>query len=280
MLFSTFGRALLSQLHARMLMLTVVPFLLSLLLWGVLLWMGLTPAMDWVSAHVAGWIGADTVSTATGWWGSDWLRAALVGMLALWLLLPLLILTALIFVGVFAMPAIAKHVSKREFPDLVLQHGGSFWGSAAMGTFTFVIFAALWIATLPLMLVPPLPLLVQPLLWGWLTYQVMAYDALSDHATAEERKIILRGHRWPLLTIGIITGILSAAPTMLWLGGALSVIFLPIMAAASIWLYVLVFVFTGLWFEYYCLQALSQLRRTSERERLKASNPAQLKHWG
>ncbi len=278
-LLSTFGRALLSQMHVRMLMLTVVPFLLSLIVWGVLLWMGLTPAMDWVGGYVAGWIGADTVPTTTGWWGSEWLQAALIGMLALWLLLPLLILTALIFVGVFAMPAIAQHVSKRDFPDLVQHHGGSFWGSAAMGTFTFVIFAALWIATLPLMLVPPLPLLVQPLLWGWLTYQVMAYDALSDHASAEERQTILRNHRWSLLTIGVITGVLSAAPTMLWLGGALSVIFLPIMAAASIWLYVLVFVFTGLWFEYYCLQALSHLRRTSERERLKATNPAQLEHW-
>lgn len=278
LLLSTFGRALLSQLHARMLLLTVAPFLLSLVVWSVLLWMGLTPAMDWVSAHVAGWMGLDSVSEVGGW-GGDWVRAALAGLLALWLLLPLLILTALIFVGVFAMPAIARHVARREFPDLMPQHGGSFWGSAAMATFTFVIFAVLWIATLPLMLVPPLPLLVQPLLWGWLTYQVMAYDALSEHATAEERRFLLRRHRWSLLTIGVITGILGAAPTLLWLGGALSVIFLPIMAAASIWLYVLVFVFTGLWFEHYCLLALSELRRTRERERLKAGNAAQLQHW-
>jgi hypothetical protein len=88
----------------------------------------------------------------------------------------------------------------------------------------------------------------------------MAYDALSDHASAEERRLIVRQHRWPLLTIGIATGAMGAAPTLLWLGGALSVIFFPIFAAFSIWLYVLVFVFSGLWFQHYCLEALARLR--------------------
>jgi hypothetical protein len=34
----------------------------------------------------------------------------------------------------------------------------------------------------------------------------------------------------------------------------------PFLAALSIWLYVVIFIFTGLWFQYYCLQALSSLR--------------------
>jgi hypothetical protein len=28
----------------------------------------------------------------------------------------------------------------------------------------------------------------------------------------------------------------------------------------SIWLYIVIFLFTGLWFQYYCLQALEDLR--------------------
>jgi hypothetical protein len=109
-------------------------------------------------------------------------------------------------------------------------------------------------------LFPPLTFVIQPVLWGWLTYRVMAYDALADHADAEERKTILRRHRWQLLTIGVITGAMGAAPTLLWLGGALSVIFFPVLAAGAIWLYVLVFVFTGLWFQHYCMHALRQHR--------------------
>jgi hypothetical protein len=28
----------------------------------------------------------------------------------------------------------------------------------------------------------------------------------------------------------------------------------------SIWLYIVIFIFTGLWFQYYCLEALARLR--------------------
>ena len=53
---------------------------------------------------------------------------------------------------------------------------------------------------------------------------------------------------------------MGALPTLLWLGGALSVILFPFLAAVAIWLYVLVFIFTGLWFQYYCLDALAKYR--------------------
>jgi fatty acid desaturase len=92
----------------------------------------------------------------------------------------------------------------------------------------------------------------------------MAYDALSEHASRDERRRLMREQRWPLLAIGIATGALGAAPTLLWLGGVLSVILFPLLAAVSIWLYVLVFVFSGLWFQHYCLAALARLRHVSD----------------
>ena len=39
-----------------------------------------------------------------------------------------------------------------------------------------------------------------------------------------------------------------------------AVVLFPFLAALSIWLYVVIFIFTGLWFQYYCLQALADLR--------------------
>jgi len=33
-----------------------------------------------------------------------------------------------------------------------------------------------------------------------------------------------------------------------------------VLAVLSIWLYLIIFIFTGLWFQYYCLQALADLR--------------------
>jgi hypothetical protein len=256
----TFGRAVLSQLHLRMLLLTVLPFVLSLLLWGLALWLGLQPMMDWLGAYFAdsGWY--QTIRSALDWMGLSSLRSFLVPLIAMWLLLPLMILTALLFVGGVAMPAIARHVSTRWYPGLERRHGGSVVGSLAVSLGSFVVFACLWLLTLPLNAVPPLALLVQPLLWGWLTYRVMAYDALADHASGEERRLLMRQHRWPLLAIGIAVGAMGAAPTMLWLGGALFLVLLPLMAGVAIWVYVLVFVFSGLWFQHYLLAALEQLR--------------------
>jgi hypothetical protein len=263
-ILTSFARALLSQLHFRMLMLTILPFVASLVLWGIALWLGLQPLMDWLQswfvAHDAFRITGDALS----WLGLGAIKTVLVPMIAMWLLLPLMILTALVFVGTLAIPAIVRHVSDRDYPDLERRRGGSMLGSLWVSGFSFVVFMVVWVLTLPLNLIPPLTFVVQPLLWGWLTYRVMAYDALADHASEAERRELMRLHRWPLLAIGAAAGSMGAAPSLLWLGGALSVVLFPLLAAVSVWLYVLVFVFSGLWFEHYCLAALRRLRLARE----------------
>ncbi|HEY8607615.1 MAG TPA: EI24 domain-containing protein [Noviherbaspirillum sp.] len=259
-LMIAFGRAVLSQLHLRMLLLTVLPFVVSVLLWGVVLWLCLQPMIDWLHGWFIANDGFSTAGDVLGWFGLGMVKTVLVPLLAMWVLLPLMILTALVFVGVMAMPAIVRHVGGRWYPALEKRRGGSLLGGLWVAFHSFILFAVLWIVTLPLSLFPPLTFVVQPLLWGWLTYRVMAYDALSEHASADEARDLLRRHRWPLLLMGTITGAMGAAPTLLWLGGALSVILFPLLAAGAIWLYVLVFVFTGLWFEHYCLAVLADQR--------------------
>jgi hypothetical protein len=207
----------------------------------------------------------DAQGTAIGggilsWINGDAVEAVIVPLLAMWVLLPLMILTALIFVATMAMPTIAGHVGQRQYGDIEKRRGGSLLGSLWTSLSTFCIFLLLWLVTLPLSMIPPLTFVIQPALWGWLTYKVMAYDALADYADAQERQTILYQHRWQLLAIGAITGAMGAAPTLLWLGGALSVIFFPLLAGVAIWLYVLVFVFTGLWFQHYCMEELATLR--------------------
>lgn len=257
-----FGRAVLSQLHFRMLLLTVLPFVASLALWGVLLWLGYQPLIDWLHGYFVATDSFGTASEALGWLGLGAVNTVLVPLIAMWVLLPLMILTALLFVATMAMPIIVRHVGSRHYPELEKRRGGSFLGSLWTSASSFVIFLVLWLVTLPLALLPPLTFIIQPALWGWLTYRVMAYDALSEHASAQETRDIMRVHRWPLFAIGAIAGVMGAAPTLLWLGGAL-VIFFPVLATGAIWLYVLVFVFSGLWFQHYCLEALA-LHRAME----------------
>ena len=93
----------------------------------------------------------------------------------------------------------------------------------------------------------------------------------AERASADERRQLLAEHRWPLIAIGVVSGAAGALPGAVWLGGVMAVVFFPFLAAASIWLYVLVFIFTALWFAYYCLEALARMRAA---EAMKAAPPA------
>ena len=260
LLITSFYRALLSQLHPRMLWVTVLPFIAAIALWGVALWFGLQPMIDQLYAWFADYDLFHTAGEMLDAMGLNALRAILVPLIAMWLLLPFMIVSAMVLVGSLAMPAIARHVGLRHYPQLMPRHGGSFLGRLLVSLSSFIAFIIAWLITLPLNLVPLFALFVQPLLWGWLACRVMTYDALADYADQEERNSIVQRHRWPLLMIGVATGSLGAVPGLLWLGGAASVIFFPALAAAAIWMYLLIFVFSGLWFQYYCLEALARLR--------------------
>jgi len=42
------------------------------------------------------------------------------------------------------------------------------------------------------------------------------------------------------------------------------IVLFPLVALAAIWLYVVIFIFSALWFGYFCLDALDRLRREEE----------------
>jgi hypothetical protein len=96
----------------------------------------------------------------------------------------------------------------------------------------------------------------------------MSYDALVDHASVEERKQVFKQHRGSLLTIGVISGYLGAAPSVLWASGAMFIAMAPILVPVAIWIYTLVFAFSSLWFAHFALAALAQLRKENNAERL------------
>ncbi|CAN5825820.1 EI24 domain-containing protein [soil metagenome] len=256
----SWGRAVVAQFHYRILLLSLLPFFVSLLLWGLAMWWGMQALIDFVQAYFVEHDGFKTAGELLSMTGMLAFKTVVVPLIAMWLLLPFMVATSLLAIGLMAMPVISRHVSRRHYPQLEQRKGGSMLGSLWHSLSSFVIFLLLWLLSLPLVLIPPVHFILQPMLWGWLTYRVMAYDALADHADAEERKSLTRLHRKPLLIIGTLTGILGAAPTLLWLGGAMSVVFFPFFAGLAIWLYVLIFIFTGLWFQYYCMAALQQYR--------------------
>ncbi|WP_329605450.1 EI24 domain-containing protein [Undibacterium umbellatum] len=254
------GRALAAQMHYRMLLLTLLPFVVAFILCGVLMYLGLQEAIDFVHAWMMennGFSKSDGILAKIGLLS---LKVIIGPFVAMWVLLPIMVFTSLLCIAMFAMPAINKHVGTRDYPDLEQKNGGTLLGSIWHSLSSFGIFIIVWLVTLPLNLIPFVSLVLQPLLWGWLTYRVMVYDALALHADAEERASLVQEHRWSLLCIGIVAGLFGAAPGLLWLGGAMWVVLLPVMAGAAIWIYILVFVFTGLWFQHYCLESLQRHR--------------------
>ncbi len=258
---TAWARALRAGFSRRMMLLSLVPLLLSLLAWGGLLWAFGPALFDTIDAvfREYGWFQASGGLLST--LGLGMLKVVVVPLMAILLLLPLMIGSSLLFMGIFAMPSIERYVSRRQFPRLAQEEGGSFAGSVWMNLTSVLVFALLWIVTIPLYAIPPLAVVVQAALWGWVSSRVMSYDALAAHASPAERLVIMKQQRWPLLAIGMASGVLGALPGLAWMGGAvLAVALFPFLAILSVWLYLLIFLFTGLWFQYYCLQVLEDMR--------------------
>ena len=255
-LLDAFWRAAAYCLHPRVIVLSLAPLLLAggmTLAIGYFFW---EPAVAGMRATLEGWALIDALLTWLEGLGGSGLRALIAPLLIVALALPVIVVLSLLLVALFMAPALVALVAKRRFADLEARRGAALWQSVlwSLGCTLLALLALL--LSIPLWFVPPL-------IWGWLTYRVMAFDVLAEHASADERRTVLREHRWPLLAIGVITGYLGAAPTLLWALGAAALIFAPLLVLVSVWLYTLVFAFAALWFAHYALAALQQLRSTN-----------------
>jgi hypothetical protein len=193
--------------------------------------------------------------------GLSRLRSVLAPAILLFLSIPVIVVVSLLFVAIFMTPAMVALVAERRFPTLERKKGGSMLASLLWSLGSTLLAAVALVLSVPLWLIPPLILVLPPLIWGWLTYRVMSYDALVDHASSEERRQIFKEHRGSLLTIGVISGYLGAAPSVVWASGAMFVVAAPVLVPLAIWIYTLVFAFSSLWFAHYTLDALEQLRK-------------------
>lgn len=259
-LLRSFGRALSSVFHPVMLFLTFAPFAVAALFWGGLLYLFWQPLLDATRLWLDNWQFTSTLYHLFDWLGFGSLRAVVAPFVVIAMAIPLIVLTVLLLIVTISMPRVIRHLSNRRFKSLEMRHGGTLFGSIANSLWTTTLCIGLLIVTLPLWLVPPFFALIPPLLWGWLTYRVMTYDALALHASAAERRALVRAHRLPLLVIGVVSGLLGSLPTLIWASSAWLVLFFPVMTAVTIWIYAFILVFTALWFGNYCLRALQRMR--------------------
>ncbi|MEO7150197.1 MAG: EI24 domain-containing protein [Burkholderiaceae bacterium] len=184
-------------------------------------------------------------------------------LLVLAIALPLIVAATLLAVATLMTPAMLAHVAREHYPRLERKHGGSFVGGLAGGLAATLVALIALLVSMPLWLLPPLVLVIPPLVWGWLTCRVMSYDVLAEHASIEERGVLMRRHRARLFGIGVATGYLGAAPALVFATGALSIVLAPLLVPLAVWLYTLVFAFSALWYAHFALAALQALRAGS-----------------
>lgn len=274
LLFDSFWRAVAYCLRPRVMLLSVVPLLLMA---GVSLGLGYFYWDDALGA-VRQWLEASTLIEGISSWlqsmGFGNLTSALAPLIVIFAVTPLIVVLSLLVVALLMAPALTALVADRRFPALERLHGGSFLASLGWSLMSALLALVALLVSVPLWLIPPLILVLPPLIWGWLTYRVMAFDALATHASREERTEIFRRHRLPLLGIGVFCGYLGAAPSLIWASGALLAAAFVILVPIAIWIYTLVFALSSLWFAHYCLAALQALR--AERAALAASSAVEI----
>ena len=256
----SFWRAAAYCLHPRVIGLSVLPVLVMGLLALALGYWFWAAAVEAVRSAMASWT---LLAVPIGWLeriGLANVSDALAPLAVVALSTPLIVVMALFSVAVLMTPAMLALVARRRFADLEKKHGGSFAGSVGGGLWATALALLAIVVSIPLWFIPPLVLIVPPLIWGWLTYRVMTYDVLADHASREERFELVKRHRARLLGMGVLTGYLGAAPALVFASGALTIVLAPVLIPLAVWIYTLVFAFSALWFAHFALAALQALR--------------------
>ena len=259
-LLDSFWRAAMYCLMPRVIGLSLIPLVLTVVLAGSLgyfYWDGAVQSVQlWLESSSwlnSIWLWLESVGVAN-------LKTVVAPLLVIFSVTPLVVIVSLLAVSFFMTPALTRMVMGRRFAQMQRKQGASLLRSVVWSLTSVLLALGAFVLTLPMWLVPPLALLLPALIWGWLTYRVMAFDVLAEFASKDERHTLMARHRMSLLGMGVVTGLMGAAPSLVWASGALFAAAFVILIPVAIWIYTLVFAFSSLWFAHYALNALHELR--------------------
>ncbi len=214
------ARALRDLFSLRVLWVVVWPMLAALLLWlalGVTFW-----------GTFSGWIAQGIDAIGIQAWLADlepvWIAHGIQAMLHLLLFIPLVYLTALVITALFAMPSLTRMVAGRDYPELKRENGGGLVGSLWNAMVALLLFIALWVVTLPLWLIG-VGVIVPFVAAAWLNQRLFRYDAIAEHASADEMATLFKSERAGWWGLGLLTGLVQFVPLLN--------LFAPVLAALA-----------------------------------------------
>ena len=237
--------------HPRMLWLMLWPMLVAVAVWGavaLVLWSRLAL---WMAGVLRQWLESVSFPVGVNLAGFNLADATLVvaNVLLFLLFVPLVYLTALFILSLFGMQKMVDHVASRSFPALERRRGGGLAGNVWNAFFALVGLVGLGVLSLPLWLIPPFWPLIPVAILGWVNQRLLRYDALAEHADAQEMASLFRRRRGALYALG---GLLALAAYVPIVGFFAPVVF-------------------GLGFIHYLLGALASLRAPID--------PMRTKNW-
>lgn len=233
--FDAFRKAARDLCRPRVLLMVAVPILCATALWVFIGWL--------VWERLTLWINGLLLASQFGRWIAGWAAGAgalqFAGtLIALALLAPGILITAMVITEFFTMPGLVSFVAQRYYPDLARRHGGTVANSILNSTIAIVTFALLWLITLPLWFTGIGALVVPLLISAYLNQRVFRHDALSDHAGADELRAVIANNKRSLYLLGLLLAVFYYVPLFNLLAPAL----------------------TGLAFTHFQLGALARLR--------------------
>lgn len=237
--FQAFRRAAVSQCHPSMLFAVLLPFLIALVSAFLLLWWFWTPLTDWLRDAAAQWTVVNRVDEWLVAVGLFSLKIYLVPLIAAAMLLPVSGILGLAIAAIFVMPLVLRHIAQRDYADVAPQGRFATPISVWNALWVSLAFGLGWLLTLPLWLVPPMAVLLSTFWWAFAFSRMMRIDAIVEHASPDERRILLRRNNAGFWLIGLICALINLLPPA-W-------IFLP--------------VFSALVFAHYGLESLRRLRQ-------------------
>lgn len=198
-------------LHPRMLWLMVWPMLVALGIWGsaaLVLWGRL-------ALRLAEWL-RQGLDYALSWAHLDFGGAALIAANVLLFLafVPLVYLTALFILSLFGMQQMVDYVAQRCYPSLERRRGGGIAGTGWNSLVALIGLVGFGLLSVPLWIFPPLWPIIPLVILAWVNQRLLRYDALAEHADAQEMPRLFRDRRGALYVMGLLLGLAAYVPLL------------------------------------------------------------------
>jgi len=230
------SRAFRDLFQFRILWIVLWPIVTAILMWivlGVVFW-GIFS--DWITSGLT----ALGIKTWLEGIEPQWIAHSIQAMAHLILFIPLVFVTALVITALFAMPMLIRLVAERDYPQLERKNGGSVGGNLLNALLAICIFVIIWALTIPLWLVG-IGIIIPFIAAAYLNQRLFRYDALAEHASHEEMKMLFSTNQSSLWGLGLLTGLVQFVPILN--------LFAPVLS--------------GLTFIHFGLAQLNNLRRNS-----------------